>query len=163
MITVTTNIGSVAQNLVARFKQMSAQVNDRLIRTIATDALAEIKNRIHSQGEKADESQIGTYTNPYLKRRQKKPYNRTGDTKIIFSLTRNMETQFSVIATPKGYGLGWLDSGGGSGLSKGKVSNFDKANFLEQRFGKVYSLTSKEKEQVKKTTEEFLKQSLNTK
>lgn len=155
-------MGSVTSDLLARFKQMSAQINDKLIRTIATDALAEIKNRIHYEGKKADDSQIGTYTNPYLKRRQNKPYNRTSDSKIIFSLTRNMETQFSVIATAKGYGLGWTDSGGGSGLSKGKTTNFDKANFLEQRFGKVYSLTSKEKEQVKKTTEEFLKQSLNT-
>lgn len=163
MIVLTTNIGSVAGSLLSRIRQMTAQVNDKLIRTIAVDALAEMKNRIHTEGKKADDSPIGTYTNPYLKRRQKKPYNRTGDTKIIYSLTRKQETEFQVIATEKGYGLGWIDSGGGSGLNKGSVTNFDKANFLDERFGKVYAESASEKQQRKRTTEEFLKTSLNTK
>lgn len=34
-------------------------------------------------------------------------YNRTADTKVIVSLTRQLENDWSVIATPKGYGIGF--------------------------------------------------------
>lgn len=38
---------------------------------------------------------------------KRKSYNRTADTKKVYSLTRQMENDFSVQPTPNGYGLGF--------------------------------------------------------
>lgn len=154
MITVKTNIDQVTQGLIGKFKNMEANVGDKLLRVIATTELEETRNRIHNEGKKADSSQIGTYKNPYLARRQKKPYNRTGDTKMIFVLTGKMEREYAVIATAKGYGLGW-NSGSGNG-----ISNFDKAKYLEEKKGVVYNLTKKEQDLIPPIITQFIKDNL---
>lgn len=159
MITVSSNIGQVAASLTSKLKEFQGSIKDKVLRTVAITELAEVKVRIHQEGKKADDSQIGDYTNPYLKRRQQKPYNRNSDPKIIFSLTRKMENEFVVIPTERGYGLGWLDSGGGTG--KNSISNFDKSQFLEERFGKVYSLTGKEKSLINPVAERAVKEELS--
>ena len=71
MITVQTNLSEVSGRLVAKFKNIGAQVKDKLVRSVATTMLSEVHNRVHVEGKKADDSQIGTYSNTYLKRRQK--------------------------------------------------------------------------------------------
>lgn len=156
MITVSSNIGQVAANLTAKLKEFQGSIKDKVLRTVAITELAEVKVRIHQEGKKADDSQIGEYTNPYLKLRQTK-YNRTSSPTIIFSLTRKMENEFVVIGTEKGYGLGWLDSKEG----KNSVSNFDKSKFLEERFGKVYKLTEKEKSLIKPVAERATQEELS--
>lgn len=143
MITVSSNLGAVAGRLNAKLKEFQHVIKDKVARTVAVTELAEVKVRIHQEGKNAEDSPIGTYTNSYLKLRQHKPYNRTADPKVIFSLTRKMENEFVIIGTENGYGLGWLDAAGGEG--KNSISNKQKSVFLEERFGKVYSLTSKEK------------------
>lgn len=158
MITVSSNIGAVAANLTAKLKEFQGSIKDKVLRTVATTELADVKVRIHQEGKKADDSQIGEYTNSYLKLRQRKPYNRTESPTIIFSLTRKMENEFVVIPTNIGYGLGWLDSGGGEG--KNSVSNFDKSQFLEERFGEVYKLTEKEKSLIKPVAERATQEEL---
>src|SRR5689334_6931679 len=141
MITVNSNIASVAASLKSKLQEFQGVIKDKVLRTVATTELAEVKHRIHVEGKKADDSQIGEYESSYLKRRQKKPYNRTSDPKKIYSLTRKMENEFAVIATENGYGLGWVDAEKG----KNGVSNFQKSQFLEEHDGKVYALTNKEK------------------
>src|SRR5690606_38168279 len=47
-------------------------------------------------------------------------YNRSSDTKVIISLTRQLENDWSVIATDKGYGVGFLNK-----------QNLDKARWSE--------------------------------
>lgn len=138
MIKVSSNLGQVAASLSSKLTEFKGVIKDKVTRAVATTELAEVKVRIHQDGLKADESPIGEYKNAYLKRRQKKPYNRTADSKIIFSLTRKMENEFVVIPSGDGYGLGWIDGG------KESVSNLDKSKFLEERFGDVYKLTKKE-------------------
>lgn len=174
MIKISSNISQVASSLHTRLNEFKGNIQDKVTRAVATTMLGEVKDRIHERGEKADGSQIGTYENEYLKRRQKKPYNRTGDSKIIFSLTRKMENEFSVIAEgtqvayikdnqlientsvhAKKYGLGWLD-----GSSDDTVSNFDKSKFLEERFGKVYKLSDREKTLIKPVAEQQTKEEL---
>lgn len=112
MITISSNIGAVASSLTAKLKEFQGQIKDKVLRTVASDTLASVKVRIHQEGKNAADSEIGTYSSAYLKYREKKPFNRTDDTKIIFSLTRKMENEFVVIPTEKGYGLGWLDASG---------------------------------------------------
>jgi hypothetical protein len=168
MVTIRTNITEVAGRLASK---MAAIANtDQLLRTIATNMHAAVKDRIHSQGRAADGNQIGTYSNPYLRLRTEgyksdivtrgknkglprtiKKFNRTGDSKVILSLTRQMENDFSVVATDNGYGLGYIND-----------ENFKKVDYNEKRYGKkIFALTQEEGVQVNETAIEFVNQTLN--
>lgn len=81
----------------------------QLLRPVAFDVLALMEERIHEQGKAANGSQIGTYNNDYLKLRQAK-HKRSADTKIIVSLTRQLQNDWSVLATPNGWGIGFKNS-----------------------------------------------------
>lgn len=61
-------------------------------------------------------------------------YNRTDDTKVVISLSREMEGDFKIIATAKGYGLGYTNP-----------HNFDKAGWVEATYKKkIFDLTETE-------------------
>lgn len=67
----------------------------------------------------------------------KKPrvnYNRSSDTKVIISLTRQLENDWSVIATAKGYGVGFLNP-----------HNMDKVGWVEATYKKkIFALSPSE-------------------
>ena len=158
MIKVSSNIGSVAHSLSSMMKGMRANVNDQLLRVIATSELALVKHRIHTEGRKADGSQIGTYNNAYLKLREKK-YNRNSDPKIIFSLTGQMENDLGVIATDNGYGIGFKIEA--SKKNKKQTTTLAQiAEWLEEKKGKVYSLTSDEAKAFTPIVNQFLTNNL---
>ena len=81
-------------------------------------------------------------------------YNRTNDTKVILSLTRQMENDFSTGAKNKnvskisgGYGIGW----------KNEI-NFKKAEWNETRYKKkIFNLTAGEKDLALKLANEIIK------
>lgn len=103
-MTLKTNIAVVTTNLV---KKLEIIRNPKpLLRVVAADVLVMMTARIHEEGKAADGSQIGTYNNRYLQLRNKK-FRRSKDTKIIVSLTRQLENDWSVLATPKGWGIGF--------------------------------------------------------
>lgn len=142
MITIRSNIDVVSENLLKRIKIL----NDPrpLLRPVAVDVLSMMTERIHEEGRAADGSQIGTYNNRYLKLRQKKPYNRTSDSRIVVSLTRRLENDWGVIATEKGWGIGFLNRQ--KGTKKEPVSG-DKMSFVEaNKNKKIAALTKEEKE-----------------
>lgn len=74
-------------------------------------------------------------------------YNRSSDTKVIFSLTRQMENDMSVVQSGNGYGIGYLNP-----------ENFKKAIWCEENYKKkvLTKLTTDEVELAKKTAIEFL-------
>jgi hypothetical protein len=80
-------------------------------------------------------------------------YNRTSDTKVILSLTRQMENDLNVVASGNGYGIGYLNP-----------ENYKKAIWCEATYKKkiLTKLTKEEFEIVKKTAEEFTPQYLKT-
>lgn len=102
------------------------------MRPVVLVLAGELRHRIHVEGLKADGSRIGTYKNPYLKFRQEK-HNRTGDTKMIWSLTRQMEQDTVPIADGDTYGIGFNNK-----------HNFDKATWLEEKNTGVYDLSQDE-------------------
>lgn len=112
------------------------QRKDMLTRAVAVSMLPVVHDRIHVQGKAADGSLISPegYSESYLLRRVRE-YHRTPSSLVILSATRQMETDFSVVADGSGgYGLGF----------KNKI-NFDKANWMEALFDKViYALTEEE-------------------
>lgn len=110
MLTYESNIGEVSARLSSELKSFEAggANSDILLRAVAVSALSEIKVRVHRDGTNSKGTPIGTYSNSYLARRQKAPYNRTGDSKVIFSLTRNMENDLTVTAGDNGsYDIGF--------------------------------------------------------
>jgi hypothetical protein len=80
-------------------------------------------------------------------------YNRTTDTKVILSLTRQMENDLSVVPSGNGYGIGYLNP-----------DNFKKAMFCEANYGKkiLSKLTKEEVQLAKSTAENFLPEYLKS-
>lgn len=129
VITIRTNISQVFQKLQADLNKLKDR--EYLLRPVATEIIPMITERIHQKGQASDNSQIGTYSNSYLKFRAE---NKRGkDTKVIVSLTRQLENDWSVVATPKGYGIGFLNS-----------FNAKKLKWVEERKSKVISRLSPE-------------------
>ncbi len=63
-------------------------------------------------------------------------YNRDNNKNVVLSLTRQMESDMSVIAIPGGYGIGYLNP-----------LNFKKARWNEATYKKrIFSLTNSERE-----------------
>jgi hypothetical protein len=65
-------------------------------------------------------------------------YNRSSDTKVIASLTRQMENDMKVVAIPNGYGIGYSNR-----------DNYQKSQWVEETYkkeGKIFSLSNEEKD-----------------
>jgi hypothetical protein len=147
MVTITTNIGEVTAELQAKLKALS---NPELIpRTLAFDTIDLMTRRIHEEGKATDEGQIGTYSSNYLKLRERK-YNRKSDTKVIVSLTRQLENDWSVIATENGYGVGFKNP-----------FNLQKARWVEEGKSKqIFSLSPSEIKYITETIAELVSNAL---
>lgn len=147
MATIRTNIGEVTD----RIKDKLGKLGDKeyIPRTLSFDLIDLMTKRIHVEGQAADESQIGTYNKDYLSLRKRK-YQRSGDPKIIVSLTRQLENDWSVIATDSGYGIGFLNP-----------HNFDKARWVEaQKDKKIFNLSPSEQKYVNETVTQLVKDAL---
>lgn len=140
-----------------------------LLRPVALELIPEITQRIHQDGEASDGTQIGTYSNSYMKLRtgdyknaevyktgkkkgQKKDsgvytkgskkgqprekYNRSSDTKVIVSLTRQLENDWTVVPTDKGYGIGFNN-----------ILNVQKLRWVEENKKKIISRLSEKERQ----------------
>lgn len=80
-------------------------------------------------------------------------YHRSGDTKVILSLTRQMENDLSVISTGKGYAIGYLNP-----------LNLQKAFWNEETYNKkiLSKLTADERALAIKAAKDFLPEYLKT-
>jgi len=97
--------------------------------------------------------EYGTFTG-YEKTGQNRPvYNRSSDTKVILSLTRQMENDMTIVPTGRGYGIGYLNP-----------DNLKKARWCEATYKKkiLTKLTKGEVDLAKKTAQEFLPEYLKT-
>lgn len=130
-ITVNTNIAEVGARLAAKLAKLKDK--EYLFRQVCFDLVELMKSRIHERGQDKNNSAIGTYSSAYLRTRQKK-YQRGADAKIIVSLTRQLENDWSVIATQQGYGIGFKN-----------VFNLQKARWVEGVKDKnIFSLSAGE-------------------
>lgn len=78
-------------------------------------------------------------------------YNRTSDTDVVLSLTRQMENDLSVMPSGTGYGLGYNNP-----------DNFKKSQHNEATYKKkIWALTEEEKKLAKQTAENFIQDFLN--
>lgn len=134
---ITSNIPFVIGNILAKFRELGNP--ETVSRAAAIAVLPELHYRIHTKGQKTDGSAIGTYSNSYLKLRQKKPYNRTADSSVIASLTRQLEDSYTLKATEKGY---TIDNLGNKIQGESKT----KTEFLEEKYGEIWALSQRELE-----------------
>lgn len=79
----------------------------------------------------------GTFTASSSNAGQPRPrYNRSNDTKVIISLTRQLENDYAVLATENGYGIGFNNS-----------FNTQKARWVEKTYKKkIFNLTKEERQ-----------------
>lgn len=129
-ISVNTNIAEVSTRIIAKLEKLKDK--EFITRPLCFDLLEIMKKRIHEDGKNSSGTAIGTYSRSYLLERINK-YNRTADTKVVVSLTRQLENDWSVIATTNGYGIGF----------KNKF-NLQKARWVEGLKGVIFSLTAEE-------------------
>lgn len=88
----------------------------------------------------------GTATKGASQGTARQRFNRSGDTKVILSLTRQMENDYAVVPGDVGWGVGFNNS-----------HNFDKANWNNLRYGKVvYDLTQTEQDRFVELTEQLI-------
>jgi hypothetical protein len=132
-MTIKSNIKVVS----GRIKQQLEQLKNKeyLLRPVAIEVIPLMTERIHQNGEASDGGQIGTYNNAYLRLRQSK-YKRGSSNKVIVSLTRQLENDWSVIATPNGYGIGFSNP-----------FNLQKLRWVEGKKDKTISNLSKSEQQ----------------
>lgn len=72
-------------------------------------------------------------------------YNRTDDTKVVLSLTRQMENDLSVLPSGTGYGIGYNNP-----------DNFKKSQYNEETYKKkIWNLTEDEKLLARETAQQF--------
>lgn len=135
-MTITDNIPFVIGNILAKFRELGNP--ETVSRAAAIAVLPELHYRIHTSGKKTDGSAIGTYSNSYLKLRQSK-YNRTADSSVIASLTRQLEDSYTLKATEKGY---TIDNLGNKIQGESKT----KTEFLEEKYGEIWALSQRELE-----------------
>lgn len=132
-INISTNLLNVAGDLQERLRLLRNP--EYLYRGVCFDLIDLMTNRIHNKGIATDGTPIGQYSPAYLKYRQKK-HNRTNDKKVVISLTRQLENDWSVLATPTGYGIGFKNN-----------FNFDKSQWVEATYGKkIFSLSKSEED-----------------
>ncbi len=128
--------------------------SERMLRTVATSMLPELRYRIHTEGKAADGGLISEkgYSDGYLEMREKA--NRGRSRKVILSFTGDMENDFSALPT---------DDGKGWGLGFKNPVNVQKALRNEQTYGKkVYALTKEEEVAAETILNEYITEALNT-
>lgn len=145
MIAVNIDRQKFTEELKSRFSNV-IDPTSTIYRQLALELIPKIQDRIHVQGLAADGKQIGTYSTPYLKIRSgvsgksgkkssSKSYNRGTDSKVILSLTRQLENDYAVVGTPRGWGIGFNNP-----------FNANKAKWNNKRYGGrvIYDLTDQE-------------------
>lgn len=142
MASITVNIDNVLKKVDSFFDKI--QDREYLLRPLAIETIPNIKERIHIQGKGSDGNQIGTYSSGYMKVREK---NKRGkDTKVIVSLTRQLEADYQVIPTQNGYGIGFNNS-----------LSFDKAKWVEERKKRIiFNLSADEKQYIRERLNELI-------
>lgn len=147
-ISINTNLSTVTGKLQERLNKLRDK--DYLLRPVMFDLIDLMTKRIHIDGKASDEAPIGTYSKGYLALRQRE-YNRNNDPKVIVSLTRQLENDWSVIATDKGYGIGFKNP-----------FNLQKARWVEETKSKrIFSLSPSEEKYASDYFNDLVNKALN--
>lgn len=149
MITVKSNIKIVTGKIQKQIELLKNK--EYLLRPVAIEVIPLMTERIHQKGQASDGGQIGTYSSGYLRLRQSK-YKRDASAKVIVSLTRQLENNWSVIATQNGYGIGFLNP-----------FSLQKARWVEDgKDKKIFSLSKSEQQYAVERINELISDALSS-
>jgi len=140
---ITSNIPFVIGTILSKFRELDNP--ETISRAAAFAVLPELKNRIHVEGLDSKGAKIGTYSNSYMKVRER--YNRTADKNVVASLTRELENNYTLKATEKGYTIDNLGN-----TIEGDTKT--KTDYLEEKYGNIWLLTEKEQDITRIVSEE---------
>lgn len=141
MITTTVDVSALKE---LQGRVLSAAQADSLLREIAVSMLAVTQKRIHTDGKKADGSAIGSYSDSYLRLRERN--NLGSDRPVTLFFTGQMQNDYKVVPlSDTEYALGYDNQ-----------LNADKADWAEERFGKIFALTDDELGQVRTIVQAYL-------
>lgn len=109
---------------------------------------------VYKRGEKAGQPKnSGVYTRGKNKGKPRIKYNRTNDRRVILSLTRNMENDFTAgrankepFKIPNGYGIGWKQT------LNATIADAQEKNYKK----KIFSPTQAEKQRILKIAHDFV-------
>ena len=143
-------------NLTKRIHQDGKASDGSQIGTYSSGYLALRSGNYKNAGKKNSgfftKGQNATLSVKKKKLNAKRPsYNRGSDTKVIVSLTRQLENNWSVMETPKGYGIGFTNS-----------FNADKLGWVEEAKKKIIrELTTQEIDYAFERINELITDALN--
>ncbi len=136
--------------LISKYSKLATKASvDSLLREIAQNMLRETSQRIYEQGRNAKGGQIGTYSPKYMKTRLKN--NRGSSTRVIFSLSTQMEKDYKIIPVQGGYGLGFSNP-----LNVKKADGLQYGNKNLKGFGLVYGIDPEESKVISLIIENWL-------
>lgn len=139
MATITVTIQG---DLVSKFDLLRDR--EYLLRPLAIETIPLMKERIHENGQASDGSQIGEYANSYM--RQRAEAGRGQSRKIIVALTSQLEQDWSVQPTDRGYGIGFNNP-----------FNAQKMRWVEEQKGKIIAnLSAEEKQYISERLQELV-------
>ena len=148
-ITIKLDFAKVAKSIGDKFELLKDK--EYLLRPLAIETIPNMKDRIHIQGKATDGVEIGQYSAGYLAIRQK-DFKRSADTKIIVSLTRQLEADWAVVGTATGYGIGFNN----------KI-NRQKARWVEDQKKKIiFNLTEAEKKYITERLGDLVNGAINS-
>lgn len=99
---------------------------------------------------KGEVKDSGTISRGDNKGQPRPRYNRTNDTKVVLSLTRQQENDLGVVETPTGFGIGYKNS-----------LNFEKSQWEEETYKKsIWALTTEEQQKAVQVIEEYIKDAI---
>ena len=131
--------------------KLSALDIKRMTNIQATTLMAVMRDRIHVQGRDSNGAPIGVYTPKYIKYSRKKA-GRGTDSKVILSLTRQMEN---------GYILVELPDNSGTGIGFSTHEDYLKAGWCEETYKKpIFKPTAEETAMVNQIAEEYIAKNL---
>jgi hypothetical protein len=108
--------------------------------------------RITKGANKGKTKNAGTFSRGAKAGQTRPQYHRSADTKVVVSLTRQLENDWSVIATSKGYGIGFLNQ-----------HNADKAGWVEGTYNKkIFTPTTGELEYCSTRLNELIANALSS-
>lgn len=177
MFSLSSNIDEVITIITNRIEDINVEEMTALQ---ASTAIAELRKRIHVDGKDSNDSQIGTYSDAYMKVRtglysnskkskkgivksagvktkgaskgtQRPKYQRKNDNKVILSLTSQMENDYTIIPEKNGCAIGFSNS-----------FNYQKSQWNEKTYNKkIFSLTKKERDLVIDKAQEYINEQLH--
>lgn len=123
-------------------------------------------NKKFIKGKKEGETKpTGVFTKGINKGSKRPSYNRTDDTNMIFSLTRQMENDFGLIGssdpikTANGYGVGFKNP---FNAQKADWLTVSGAGRNKKTFPDVYKLSESEKQSIRNIAADFVANALQT-